>query len=269
MAGLLSACQPTYPAQTLLASLTKLNREENNIPVTPRIAGETLWIYAPIEGLIDEKTLAWNKEALEKLNKVMNTVHRVLLSTDAKITFAGIIAADIKKFGIEFIIIEYVPDLREAVLEKFSRGEFFLRSVREVNVNPSLIGDKTGENLQYQNITFDEFLSLQIIHRAKSLFAKDKKLSNLFEVKSSSWSVKFGVLKIDMEFLKKRYDLTQEEEKIDPLDTLEMIAASVLKTYDYKDVQAVELTDTFTQKSVKRSREELKKVRIKLPEFTD
>ena len=267
--GVLSSCEPTYPAKTLAASLTKLVREEQKIDITPHISGKTLWVFVPMTNLVDDKTMAWNKDGLELLNKVLTSVHRVILSSDAKMNFIAFIGADIKKFGVAFEIIEYAPDLQEAVLEKFSRGEFFMRSVREVNYSPALIGDTTGESLQYHDITMEKFICLQIIHRARNLFIRDKVLKNLFEIKTTSWNERFGVFKLDFEFLKKRYDLTAEEEKIKPLNYITMIASQVINAYNYKNLQAVEIKDTFSGETVKATALELKKIKIKLPEFTE
>ena len=66
---------------------------------------------------------------------------------------------------------------------------------------------------------------MQIVNRAKSLFLKDKQLSSLFEIKSTNWEEKFGIIKLEIEFLKKRYDLSAQEEAIKPIDYVKMIAA--------------------------------------------
>ncbi|OIO36689.1 MAG: hypothetical protein AUJ74_01165 [Candidatus Omnitrophica bacterium CG1_02_44_16] len=265
---ILSSCAPTYPARTLTQQLAKLAKEEG-LNVTCRIAGKTMWVYINFEDLIDKTTMAWNAKELEKVGKVISIVHRAILSTDAKLDFLAIVATDTKNFGVELKTFEYVPDISQAMLEKFSRGEFFARSIRDVSYNPHAINDKIGESNKFYDITFNQFLCLQIIHRAKNLFYKDRELSKLFEVRSSSWSEKFGVLKIELEVMKKRYDLTPEEEKIDPLDYVKMLTAQIVKNYDHKAFQAIELTDTFSKKMVKLSLTDLKKIRIKLPEVPE
>lgn len=267
---LLSACEATYPAATLTTTLTKLIKAEVNADVISQIVGKTLWIYFPSEKLIDEEDMAWSEGGLEDVGKALSVAHRVLLSTDAPVDFICIVAADVKNFGLQLQTIEYIPDVKEAILERFSRGEFFMRSVRDVSLDPKTVNDRAAESKKFYDITFDQFLSLQIIHRVKSLFLKDKQLEKIYEVKSSSWSQKFGVLKIDIEFMKKRYDLTPEEEAIRPLDLVTMIAAKVINAYHYHGkMQAIELTDTFTKETKKLTSEELKKVKINLPELLD
>ena len=267
--GICASCEPTYPARTLTRQLTKLIKEEENLDVTCHTTGKTLWVYVPLKDLIDEKNTTWNTKGLEEINKVLSIVHRVILSTDAKLNFLVIDGVDVRKYGLELKVIEYLPDIREAIFEKFSRGEFFMRSIRDVGVNPGLVNDLTGESQHFFDITFDQFLALQIIHRLKSLFLKDKVLSKIFEIKSSSWSEKFGIIKIDLEFLKKKYDLTPEEEKIKPIDYAKMVAAFVVTNYNYQNFQVIEITDTFAAETIKLTFADLKKVKINLPEFLD
>ena len=129
-------CEPTYPAKTLIPQLTKFVKDEQKTDITCHVSGKTLWVYIPLNNLVNEKTMGWNLPGVEKMHAVLDVVHRVVLSTDAKIDFLAIIGADIKKYGVELLIIEYIPDIQQAVLEKFSRGEFFMRSVRDVRYRP-------------------------------------------------------------------------------------------------------------------------------------
>ncbi len=69
--------------------------------------------------------------------------------------------------------------------------------------------------------------------------------------------------------MRKRYDLSPEEETIKPLDYVKQIAAEVIQNYNYKDIQGVELTDTFSEETIKLSLDELKKIKVELPEYRD
>ncbi|MBI5873551.1 MAG: hypothetical protein HZB36_05350 [Candidatus Omnitrophica bacterium] len=263
----MSSCEATYPARTMAQQLAKLAKEEEELQVSSHIAGKTLWVYVPLDDLIKEKDMSWNEPGLEKMSQILSIVHRVILSTDAKLDFAAVVASDIKHFGVQLTTFEYLPDVREAILERFSRGEFFMRSVKDVSVNPKAVGDVTGESMQYYDMAFDHFMGLQVVHRAKSIFAKDKTLSKIFELKTTSLAEKFGVIKIDFEFLKKTYLLTPEEEKINPLDYVKMIAAEIVRNYDYKNFQAFEIKDTFSGQKAVLDAAALKKIKIDLPEF--
>ncbi len=264
---ILSSCSPTFPAKTLASQLTKLAKNEEKIFVVCHITGKTLWIYLPLEDLVNEKDMSWNEKGLEKLNKIISIAHRGALSTDAQLDFIAVAATDIKYFGVQLINYEYVPDLKEAMFEKFSRGEYFLRSVKDISVNPAAVNDTTGESTNFQDVTFDHFIGMQLEHRTKMLFAKDKTLNKLFELKSTSLSEKFGTIKLEFEFLKKTYILTPEEEKIKPLDYVKMVAAKIAQNYNYKGMQAFELKDTFSGETVTMDVAALKKIEIRLPEL--
>jgi hypothetical protein len=269
LTGILSSCSPSYPAKTLTTQLTRLVKEERKVDITCRIIGKTLWVYLPLQNLVDEEKVTWSLAGLEEMSKVLSIVHRIILSTDAKLNFLAVIAVDVKKYGVELMTLEYIPDVKEAILEKFSRGEFFSRSIKDVGFNAGAVNDLTGESKKYYAITFEQFLSLQVIHRTKNLFARDKALAELFDIRSTSWSEKFGIIKIEFEFMKKKYNLTPDQEKIKPLDYARMITALVFKNYDFKDFQAIELTDTFSKESIKLSPQDLKKVKINLPKVED
>lgn len=265
----LASCQVTYPANTLTQKLSKLAKEETGLQVSAHITGKTLWVYVPLDNLVKEKDMGWDEKGLEKVGQVLSIVHRVILSTDANLDFAVTVASDVKNFGIQLATFEHLPDVRQAILEKFSRGEFFMRSLKDITYNPAAVGDTTGESMQYYDVTFNRFLGMQVIHRVKSLFLKDKTLGKIFEIKSSSLNEKFGVIKIDLEFLKKTYVLTPEEEKIKPLDYVKMIAAKTVKGYDYTNFQAFELKDTFSGETALLNADDLRKIKINLPEFSE
>lgn len=263
----LSSCAPSYPARTMTIALPKLIQDEYQIKTSCHIVGRTLWVYVPLENLVDEEKMSWSSDGLETMGKAIGVAHRVILSTDAKFNFLCVVAVDVKKFGVELNALEYVPDVKEAVLEKFSRGDFFSRSVRDIAYRASAIGDLTGEKFRYYDISFDEFLMRQIIHRAKSLFVKDKKLEELFDLKTTAWDQKFGILKMDFEFIRKKYGLKPEDENLDPLVYVQMLCADSVKNYDYKTFQEIQLTDTFTDKTLKLTPEDLKKTKINLPKI--
>jgi len=245
-------------------------REEENIEVTATIVGKTLWVYMPTDDLIDEKEMTWRLPTLERFSKAMTVVHRVALSTDAHLDFLVFVAADTKYMGLEFIAMEYLPDLKEAMLERFSRGEYFMRSIRDVGINPEGQGDTAGATRRYYDVSLDEFVCLQIIHRLKSLFARDETLAQRYEIRSTTWSQKFGVLKVNVEFVKKRYDPLPEGPERSPMEWMEMVAARVIKTYDYYDkFQAIELYDSFADERETLTPADLKQVKGGLPEFLD
>ncbi len=266
----LCACDATYPAATLTQRIPEIVREEHGIEATATTVGKTLWVYVPLEDLIDGENMTWNLPALERFSKVISVVHRVALSTDAHLDFLVFVAADVTYMGLEFIAMEYLPDLKEATLERFSRGEYFMRSIRDVGINPEGRGDTTGATRHFYDVSFDEFICLQIIHRLKSHFARDEALAGRYEIRSTTWSQKFGILKVNVEFVKKRYDALPDDKERPPIEWMKMVAARVVKAYDYYDkFQTLELLDSFADERATLTPDALKAIKIDLPEIRD
>lgn len=249
--------------------MTQIAKDEEKTDVLCRIVGRTLWVYIPMTDLVDEEKATWNSKGLEKMSKIIGLAHRVLLSTDAKLDFLAVVGANIKKFGVELLSLEYVPDIHEAIMEKFSRGEFFLRSVRDVSFHAA-DEEKRIESAvaRFYDVSFGRFVALQIIHRMKHLFVKDKSLGRLFELKSTASKDESGLVKIEMEFLRKSYD-TKPKEAGDPFEFAKMTAAVVARNYDYRGFKTIELTDTFSGRTEQLTPQTLKSTAIKLPDLRE
>ena len=59
--SILSGCESTYPAKTFISQLVKLAKDEQKTDITCHVSGKTLWVYIPLNNLIDEKTVGWNQ----------------------------------------------------------------------------------------------------------------------------------------------------------------------------------------------------------------
>lgn len=269
LAGILSSCESTYPEKTLTSQLTQIAKDEEKTDVLCRIVGRTLWVYIPMADLVDEQKATWNSAGLEKMSKIISLSHRVLLSTNAGLDFLAVVGANVKKFGVELMSLEYVPDIHEAIMEKFSRGEFFLRSIRDVSFHA--VDDEKGmgdATARFYDVSFGRFLALQIVHRMKHLFAKDKNLSRVFELKSTASKDESGLVTIEMEFLRKSYDVGPNEAG-DPFEFAKMTAAAVARNYDYRGFKTIELTDTFSGRTQLLTPQALKATAIKLPDLKE
>lgn len=215
----LCGCGPTYPKERLKESIIRLCKTEYKLDVKVRTVGRTVAIYMPVEGLLDF-TFALTPEATEKLNDVIMSVTRVVLSTDADCDFYVLIAHDVRIPEIQVIIIKRVEDVKRAFLGDISRGEFGKRmivdmrlspqaqkerSVREVfqkmNLDPGwqdkvmndfFRSEPTGlGDIGYWNgmfyikdITLPEFMAEQMATRIKMDFREDRSLAAAYLLKS-------------------------------------------------------------------------------------
>ena len=215
----LTGCEPTYPKEKLKESIIRLCKNEYKIDVKVRTAGKTVAIYMPLEDLMDF-TFSLTPAATEKLNDVIMSVTRVVLSTDAKYDFYCIIAHDVRIPEIQVIIIKYVDDVKRVFLGDISRGEFGKRMIIDMRLNPQSqkersikeIFQKMGLDPKWQDqvmndffrsdptglgdigywngrfyikdITLPEFLAEEIAGRVKIEFREDKALSAAFLLKA-------------------------------------------------------------------------------------
>jgi len=139
----LSACdKPTYPTGKIEESVLKLCKDEYKLDnVKVKIAGSTMGVYIPIEGLVDPD-LKLNQKAGEKIEDVALSIHRVTTSTDMPLKFYILTARDTKIPGAEFILTGFIYDVVRVRLFDISRGEYFQRILRDFRFNPAIAGEK-------------------------------------------------------------------------------------------------------------------------------
>ncbi|MGB2705749.1 MAG: hypothetical protein WBC74_02700 [Candidatus Omnitrophota bacterium] len=137
-----SGCgEVTYPKEKLAESVAKLCKKEYGIDTDVSLAGETLVIYLPLTNLFN-LTLNLSENAQDKIQDVLLSASRVVLSTDADIKFYCIIAQDVRLPEIQLVIIKYTDDVKRAFFRDISRGEYFKRSLIDINENPQAKKEK-------------------------------------------------------------------------------------------------------------------------------
>jgi hypothetical protein len=173
-------------------------------------------------GAIPEKETqqeyGYDKKAMDKINNTWKVVRRVLFSmersSESEPQFCYIVTADIKN-GIVSKQIIYCNDLRKVSYGYISWDEYQHRSVTESYMSPEAFGDKEGSFLVYRDITFNEFIPQQIVHRVKLKFQKP-------EVETNA-------------------DIDKEIRKI---------AEHTLKTYNFSDFSTLELENLVTRNKI-------------------
>ena len=208
----LTGCsKATYPKETLSESVINLCKTEYNIDINVKIIDSTLAIYLPIVNLFDV-TLSLSETAQDKIQDTLFCASRVVLSTNAEIKFYCIIAQDIRLPEIQLVIIKYTDDVKRAFLRDISRGEYFKRTLIDINENPQARKEKAikkvfekmqlekewqdkvmndffrsppsslegigywNENFYVKNITLEEFLAQQMANRIRTRFREKDSL---------------------------------------------------------------------------------------------
>lgn len=219
----IAGCGPTYPKDRFKESIVDVCKREYKLDVKADISGKTIAIYLPLQNLIDF-TFSITKEAGEKINDVILSVSRVALSSDADLDFYCVIAHDIRMPEIQIIIIKSVDDVKRFLLNDISRGEYSKRMLIDMRFSPQAqkeraikdVFDKMSLDPKWQeqvmndffrsepaglgdigywndrfyikDIALPEFLAEQIASRVKLEFRDDKRLADLFLVKSAKGS---------------------------------------------------------------------------------
>lgn len=298
-----TGCGPTYPEERFKESIKKVCKSEYKLDVKVETIGKTIAIYVPLEDLIDF-TFTITKSASEKINDVILSVSRVALSTDARFDFYCIIAHDSRIPEIQIVIIKSVDDIKRFLLSDISRGEYSKRMLVDIRLSPqaqkerairsvfekmnldkkwqdqvlndffrsepAALGDIGYWNSRFyiKDVSLAEFLAEQIANRLRMEFRDDKKLSDIFLLKSSQGaylfkegrrSFKFEIL-ADHKLLEK-FDESKASDKI--FETALKVTNEVLHGYKFEGFDYVEIMNQANGNTIKVSREALEDFRMK------
>lgn len=148
----------SYPADKLKSSLAEICHKEYGIDsVDVKIKGETIGVYLPLKQLFaaDFKEAAItgkvrnletlfepSPEALEKVEDVLFSISRVLLSTNKPLKFYVLEATDIEKTGMQLILTGCVDDIKRVRVWDISRNEYRKRVIHELRLNRAVIWHK-------------------------------------------------------------------------------------------------------------------------------
>ncbi|MBI4845363.1 MAG: hypothetical protein HY810_02635 [Candidatus Omnitrophica bacterium] len=245
--GFCSGCAPTYPKEKLTNSLVDICRKEYNVDVQAQLKGKTIIVFIPLDELFDSK-LDILPAAVEKIENVILTTSRVILSTDAEIDFYTIIAADIKTTAAEFVLVRYMPDVYKLMNGWISRDEYRMRVLWEVNFNPSVLNRKVYDfNLDEARLA--PFLAKQIAQRLNIFF--DSSVVYKVKVKGDYFEegreFSFSMVTADVNAFKKIYT---------PVTIYQ--AQKVLSLYGFGEFDMVKVKNELLRNTFSVTKDELK-----------
>ncbi len=128
--------------------------------------------------------------------------------------FMMLIVADVKK-GLELTSLFYLEDFKRAQIGSLPTEEFIKRNISELRGQESIIGDTVGLHVDYQDITWPEFLTKQILNRIR--------------------------------FKYQQSDFKPSEDTVEEIIT---IAAQTFQGYHFSDFKSVQLNDLATGKMI-------------------
>jgi hypothetical protein len=234
--------KPTYSRKDIEKTIKELCKKEFAIEVKVTQVGDTIWVYAPMQNIANEKG-DWNEKISKDIDRIYLSLTRVILSMDNRPQFYCFVVSDIKA-GFDLYYVWFIRDLVMAVHEYISRGEFQERRVVIYYINPQAIDDKEGKHVYMYDICVGEFIAALIRQNIEKKFTAPEAKGNFIINELESDYTK-GKLMLKFNILSKKplkgFGVSAEE--------IEKTVRKFLKIYEYpKDIQEVELYDALSKK---------------------
>jgi hypothetical protein len=173
--------RPTYPKERLAESLQGL-LTEGHLNASVRYLHHTVAVQVDHPDALtqDDGQLTIGPAFDEVARKVLSSLHRVLLSTDAEVLFYVLLVSDPKIPGAYLTMVRYMDDLRRANANMLDTPEMFARTIFELN----LFGPKplTIEQFVPRDIHLEEFLSWQLARRIQHKLTDELQAAGLADV---------------------------------------------------------------------------------------
>ena len=176
-----------------------------------------------------EESRGYTYGLTDKINRdfyyLLNTIYRVYFNAQQQPEFYVVVMADILN-GVEVIYTIYGLDLKKIYSSAIAQEEYYKRILQDIKGSFSIVQDKQGLHLTYQEISLGQFLTKQIIQRIRIRFlAADFKLRGTIE---------YEILKI---------------------------ISYCLRTYEFQNFSIVTLTDRSTETTTTNSRLALEEIK--------
>ncbi|MDD5504995.1 MAG: hypothetical protein PHV77_06810 [Candidatus Omnitrophica bacterium] len=247
------SCSPTYPKERVVDGVKRLCQKEYGTEVEVAVAGSTLGVRMPIEGLFDEQTFQINTASFDKITGVMLSVSRVALSSDKSIDFYTVIAYDKNSPGAEVAMTRYVHDLRRFFLGDISRGEFAKRMIFDVRFNPQGVIDTWFGSFTLKEHSLPDFIISQANHRILDEFRENKDMAGRFKVVSCQGAFNAGELVFMVDISREGLPMSEyihgRAWRDSVLEICAQKIAHVLCAYDFYDITGIKVINSFDNSS--------------------
>jgi hypothetical protein len=150
--AVLSGCgSVTYPEARLKEALREIALKEYGIPhIEVEFVGTTLGVFLPLDKLFStdlkealmsgkvtdmESLFQPTEEAISKVEDILFSMSRVMLSTDKKIDFYYLQATDVEQSGMDLTFIGQIDDLKRVRFWDIPRSEYRKRIIHDLHMN--------------------------------------------------------------------------------------------------------------------------------------
>ena len=159
----MSSCNVSFPKETLEQDAVKLVKEETQKDVVVNRCGATLYLDVCFEDLVTDDSEKIS-EVYGILQKIVSTIVRIPLSSDADIKFVVVSAFD-PKYQTLLRLFENIDDIKKYAHQYISREDYSERQLMELE-GP----DRTKEIVENKyDITEEEFVARLIVSQLNNL----------------------------------------------------------------------------------------------------
>jgi hypothetical protein len=158
-------CSPSYRQDQVISTLQSICADEYKLHVTAKQVGQTLAVHLHHDGILQQQgnQVGLTDNAQEILGNLIEAIHRVVLSSDARINFYLVLVSDSTIPGAYLTILRYMEDVRRANANMLPPTEFFHRTIFDLKF---VGGGTVGlDQFDVNDITLEEFLSWQLARR--------------------------------------------------------------------------------------------------------
>ncbi len=164
--------KPTYPKSEVVKSLQQILAEDH-LNGSVRFIDHTLAVQVAFPDALAKSNdeIGIGPGFDEVTRRVLTHLHRVLLSSDARIDFYVLLLSDPNVPGAYLTMVRYVDDVKRANANMLNSMEMFERTIFELN----FVGDQSLTLEQYvpRDIMLEEFLSWQLARRIQSRLTEE------------------------------------------------------------------------------------------------
>ena len=176
---LIAGCSsgPTYPKERVADGLQSLFAEEH-LNASVRFVDHTVAVQLRYPGSLvqHDGQIGIGPAFDEAARKAIQSIHRVVLSTNADVRFYVVLISDPKTPGAYLTIVRYLDDIRRANANMLDTPEMYARTVFELNASgPQPL---TLEQYVPRDIRLEEFLSWQLARRIQTALAETLRSSD-------------------------------------------------------------------------------------------
>ena len=153
---ILSGCGPvTYPEAKCKEALQEIALKEYKIPhIEVEFVGTTLGVFLPLDKLFNvdlkealmsgkvtdmESLFQPSEEAINKVEDILFSMSRIMLSTDKKFEFYYLQATDREKSGMDLSFIGQIDDLKRVRFWDIPRSEYRKRIIHDLKMNRAVL----------------------------------------------------------------------------------------------------------------------------------